>query len=71
MLLQLSLEPRGSAGYLMRSSDSDVNIKTQEERPAVQFVVEFLKLDLRLPVTNTNVQQVKIGHGAVGTGRML
>ncbi|VDM46045.1 unnamed protein product [Toxocara canis] len=60
-------EPRGERSSLIATTggptcnadERSVRIDTNE-KPVVKFVVEFVKLELRLPVSNTNVQQVLI-----------
>ncbi|KHN79568.1 Dedicator of cytokinesis protein 9 [Toxocara canis] len=59
-------EPRGERSSLIATTggptcnadERSVRIDTNE-KPIVKFVVEFVKLELRLPVSNTNVQQIE------------
>uniref|UniRef100_A0A914RDZ0 Uncharacterized protein n=1 Tax=Parascaris equorum TaxID=6256 RepID=A0A914RDZ0_PAREQ len=57
-------EPRGEMSSLIAtdaplgySNERSVRIDANEKR-VVKFLVEFVKLELRLPISNTNIQQV-------------
>ncbi|VDK72032.1 unnamed protein product [Anisakis simplex] len=58
-------EPCGEASSLIAltkpvssGDERSVRIDTNE-KPLVKFVIEFLKVDLKLPVSNTNIQQIE------------
>uniref|UniRef100_F1KPQ6 Dedicator of cytokinesis protein 11 n=1 Tax=Ascaris suum TaxID=6253 RepID=F1KPQ6_ASCSU len=58
-------EPRGEISSLIATNapvgygiERSVRIDPNE-KPLVKFVVEFVKLELRLPISNTNIQQIE------------
>lgn len=50
--------PKSEAGCLLANVVANEVTRPPEDKTVVRFIVEFLNLNIMLPVSNTSVQQV-------------